>query len=253
MNFRTLQKSLFCSIDPKKSFEVSNISDRGIEIPSFNPLFTEFLGALAGDGHLSDSNHTYRIEFTLNGTEDKYYTEFLKSSFKFLFNIEARVYERESSANRIDVQAHSKKLHSYLSKYFPTGKKERLVLPEQVVSKEFESEYLRGLMDTDGSLFFAKRGTYERNSYPVIEFKLNDSKFLDQVENIIENLGINPYRASRNKIQINGKEKLEKWNSKIGFRNPNRLSRYCVWKVQNYCPPNTTLEQRLKMLGIKPG
>ena len=239
------------SSDKEISYKVENknLTDRRITLPDLNSEFAEFMGALAGDGHITNCSNHYRIEFTLNGTEDRYYAKFLARKFRELFHMEPRLYRRSGEANRVDVQIHSKKIHCFLNQFFPKGKKDSLAVPKWIKKDEsFQSSYLRGLIDTDGSLFFAKRGMYEKNSYPVIELKMEDPEFLDEIELLLENLSIDYYRAANNKIQLNGENKLEKWMSKIGFSNPGRSSRYAVWKVQNYCPPDTSLYDRLQIL-----
>lgn len=236
--------------DTSKNALVStyNITDRGIVLPEFSEEFAEFLGALSGDGHLTNSSNTYRVEFTLNGTEDRFYVNFLVDMFRELFQLSPKVYRRRGEANRVDIQIHSKKVHSFLSEFFPKGKKEDLRVPDWISRENVEPSYLRGLMDTDGSLFFAKRGTYQRNSYPVVEFKIYNKNFLDGIGNLLDEVGIDYYRSDKYKIQINGEKRLKKWVSRIGFSNPNRSSRYVVWRLQNYCPPNTTIDQRLDII-----
>lgn len=234
--------------EAKPDYEVENVQNRGIVIPSFDVEFAEFMGALAGDGHITDSGYSYRIEFTFNGTEDGLYADFIAVLFKDLFNVNPRVYRRSGETNRVDVQVHSKKIYNFLSMFFPSGKKDNLSPPKWVDSKEKAAAYLRGLMDTDGSLFFAKRGTYKRNSYPVMEIKMHDASFLDEVEDLLELVDLDYYRSSDIKIQFNGEEKLEEWVSRIGFNNINRISRYQVWKLHGFCPPDTTLEDRLEII-----
>jgi hypothetical protein len=235
--------------DNEISYDVNdkNLADREIVLPGLNSKFAEFMGALAGDGHLSATHDIYRVEITLDGREDRYYARFIARCFQDLFGLSPRLNWRNDQ-NCVQVMVHSKKVHKFLSQSFVVGKKDSLWVPNWIDSEKEISAYLRGLIDTDGSLFFAKRGMYERNSYPVIELKMEDCGFLDEVEDLLETLDIEFYRASYNKIQLNGEKKLKKWMSKVGFSNPSRSSRYAVWKVQNYCPPDTSLDQRLEIL-----
>lgn len=222
-------------------------------MPSYdNPDFAEFMGALAGDGHLTNSNYTYRVELSLNETEDRYYADYLAVKIAELFRVKPRVYTRNEEANRVNVSFHSKKIHNYISAFFPKGKKSSLQVPDWINSTDKSSAYLRGLTDTDGSLFFAKRGVYNKNKYPVIELKLQDPQFLNEIEILLEEFSLKPVRSSNIKIQLNGENRLEKWIRKIGFNNLNRISRYQVWRKKGHCPPNTSLHERLKMLGNKP-
>lgn len=153
-----------------------------------------------------------------------------------------------SGENAVRVMAHSKKIFHFLRENFPNGYKDEINIPPWIDSKERKAAYLRGIADTDGSLFFAKRGTYEKHCYPVIEIKMNESNFLDQLESILDDLDIGYYRSSEIKIQLNGRSKLNRWMEEIGFSNPSKHSRFAVWKVQNSCPPNTDLKDRLEIL-----
>ena len=66
------------------------------------------------------------------------------------------------------------------------------------------------------------------------------------------------YTRKRNKpynesyaIEINGKERLNKWLKKIGFSNKKHLTKIDVWKRLGYCLPNTSLEERYEILNHK--
>jgi len=204
------------------------------------------MGALAGDGHLTDSHYTYRVEFTVNEREERHYARFLAELSRRLFHTDLKIKSRGDGALR--VMLHSKKIHSFLSQYFPKGRKNSLKIPDWIDTEQKAAAYLRGLMDTDGSLFFAKRGTYEKNSYPVMEMKLHDKDYLDEIGTLLNLLDLNYYRSSEIKVQMNGKDKLRNWMDKVGFSNPSKFSRYVLWRIQNCCPPDTTLDQRLTMI-----
>jgi hypothetical protein len=123
-----------------------------------------------------------------------------------------------------------------------------MIIPKWILTKkQFMKKFIRGLVDTDGSLFFAKRGTYKSNKYPVIEIKIYDEMLLEQVFEILKELGLNPIKQ-KYKVQLNGIYRLNEWLKNIGFKNSNHLSRYYIWKKFGFCPPNTKLKERLKIL-----
>ena len=225
-------------------------NERGVDLPGINEKLAEFLGILFGDGYFLNKRNKYTIGIALNLSEDSLYFEYVASLIKELFNINPTVQKRKAQ-NRLDLIINSKAVFWYLRMLgFPIGvKKNRLTTPNWIIkNKDFIKSFLRGIFDTDGSLFFAKRGTYKLNEYPVIEIKMCDSKFIDQLSKLLSLLGFKSVKR-KYKIQLNGRELTEKWINEIGIRNFNSISRYLVWKKFKYCPPKTTLKQRLKMLG----
>ncbi len=166
-----------------------------------------------------------------------------------LFGIKPKVRERRKYST-INIEINSKLISKFLiSLGFPNGeKKNKLRVPNWIIrNKEYATAFLRGLVDTDGCLFFAKRGTYRLNTYPVIEIKSHDPRFINDLNKIVKSLNFSLYKG-KDKIQLNGKKNLKKWLNEIGFKNLNNLSRYLVWKKFKYCPPKTNLVERLRML-----
>ena len=87
--------------------------------------------------------------------------------------------------NGIHIYFQSKKLFYYLVKNFnfPVGKKELLIIPKELINSDHNSikAFIRGLFDTDGSLYFEKNysTTYH---YPNIEIFSKSSELLSGVE-----------------------------------------------------------------------
>ena len=222
---------------------------RNIKIPEKSNELSEFLGILMGDGYLIDRGRIHKFDITLNLKEDKEYVFFVINLIKGLFNVIPSTLSRPSQ-NTFDILVNSKIISKFLlSQEFPNGFKKNMKVPNWILEKkQFMYSFLRGLVDTDGSLFFAKRGTYKSNKYPVIEIKTYDKFLLDEVFNMLSVLNFNPIKQEC-KIQLNGVERLNKWLKEIGFKNLNHLSRYYIWKKFGFCPPNTNLKNRLKLLG----
>ena len=49
-------------------------------------------------------------------------------------------------------------------------------------------------------------------------------------------------------LNLVGKNEILHWMSRVSLSNPIKLSRYLVWQKHGFCPPNTTYEQRQKIL-----
>lgn len=223
---------------------------REIRLPKKSKELSEFIGILFGDGYIIERGRIHRIGITLNATEDRFYFQHVKELIKRLFNLKVEGKPRKNQ-NTLDIVIHSKGIANFLLLMgLPNGsKKDRLHIPNWILEKKgLLKSFLRGLMDTDGSLFFAKRGTYKQNQYPVIEIKIHDKKFVNELEKSLKNLGFSCFKT-KFKVQLNGKKELERWKDEINMENMNNLSRYFIWKRFNYCPPKTKLDERLEMLG----
>ena len=60
---------------------------------------------------------------------------------------------------------------------------------------------MRGFADTDGSLFFGKKGTYQKHVYPTIELKSASFKLLKQFKALLQNNGFTPHlRPATNRL-----------------------------------------------------
>jgi len=236
-----------------KSIEFSSYDiKRGIKLPEISENLSEFFGIMFGDGTILDKGRIHRFGISLNLTEDFIYKNYVTNLITELFGVEPRVRKRRKEG-KFDIEINSKAISRFLLYLgFPKGKKiNKLTTPPWIFnSKKYLRVFLRGLVDTDGSLFFAKRGTYKLNSYPVIEIKICDKKFIGQLSSTIKYLG---FECNKNdiKVQLNGKQNLEKWQKEIGFKNFNHQSRYLIWEKFKYCIPNTSLKQRMKILKLR--
>lgn len=207
------------------------------------------MGIIAGDGYLYNSNKIHQLEIYLNLSEDVFYLNHVKKLIKNLFNIDPKIRTRKDKGT-FDITINSKAIAFFIEGLeFPNGKKNRkLKIPIWIMkNKPFIIAYLRGIIDTDGSLFFAKRGTYKKNSYPVIEIKILDKKFIKEIYLVFKKLGF-VCNSSKFKIQLNGQKNLQKWIAIINTDNFAITSRYILWRMLKYCPPKTNLQERITMI-----
>jgi DNA-binding transcriptional regulator WhiA len=225
-----------------------------------NKDFAEFLGIMSGDGYLlikRGKRKLYRIQFTLNKSEDMYYFDHISELSIKLFGIKPKKQMKKENAYHINI--HNKKTVLFVeSQGFPSGKKKnKLTIPKWILeNKKYTRAFLKGLMETDGSLFFAKRGMYKINKYPVMEIKCSDERFMKQVHKAFKTIGFEAlFRRCKQpgfddayKIQLNGEKWLNKWIKEIGFNNLNYKTRYIVWMIIGYCPPKTNLKSRLDII-----
>ena len=122
-----------------------------VNLPQLSEDLAEFAGILIGDGSLSNCN--YEITISLNSIYEMPYANYIKSLVKKLFGIYPRVYTQK---NTIRVRINSKALFNFLLHIgIPYGKKKKEV-PRWIKEKEeYTIGFLRGLIDTDGSIFLS--------------------------------------------------------------------------------------------------
>ena len=217
--------------------------------------FAYFLGVLLGDGSVGTPERP--TIYIVGNLEDErgFYDYFLIPLITDLFSIHPYAYVRKGK-NSYATHFKSRKLVEYLISEigFP-GSQGPKFLPRVVSSLPDISKLslVRGLFDSDGSLIFSKK-TYQQNQYPTIEIKTVSHSLGSSLKNLLVEIG---FRAALNRsaeswvVRLNGVTMLEMWMSKIGSRNVKHLTKYLIWKKEGFCPPETTMPMRLKLLGIE--
>ncbi|MBU3896399.1 MAG: hypothetical protein KJ697_00485 [Nanoarchaeota archaeon] len=153
--------------------------------------------------------------------------------------------------------------HFYLLLGIPNGSKAKIShIPEIIKEsdKNIKCAFIRGLADTDFSLMFkAKRIKYDKHHYPMISATFASERLVKDINEILRELGFKTAISKRTskrwnkeredyRIDINGKENLEKWMKMIGFKNPKHYTKYLIWKKYGFCEPRSTLVQRRHIL-----
>lgn len=173
------------------------------------------------------------IRIVGDSRHDKEYLEnYVKPIIERLFDINVSVrYFKNQKA--IYIESHSRKLVSFLEKKeFPPGNKinNKLRIPNWVKqNKDYLRACLRGLYDTDGSVYKITN----QNSHQFCFTNYNQG-LLNDVRNGLLSLGINCSRISKEKdIYITKKEELRKFLKLIGFTNDRHLKKVRVWNLES--------------------
>jgi len=228
----------------------------------------ELVGVLLGDGYIYFRPPHHHIEISGNSTEDRpYFENYLSKLLKNLVSREIHIYERnERTGKSIRLAVYSKETVTYLINEIGLvyGKKKAEIaeIPKKLLGAGWDKTklILRGFADTDGCLFFGQKGTYRKHSYPMIEIRSASPKLLTQFQCLLQSQGFIPrlrsvksrYKSKASYLYLSGERQLSKWIDEIGFSNPKHLTKYYVWKRIGYCPPGTTLKERLQVL-TEPG
>jgi len=228
---------------------------------------SEFLGWYVGDGCISVGRYS---EFTLTGDlseEIDFYKRFVIPSFNKIFSniLKKPVPLKKYKSNSVcGIYLFDKAFVNYLIiKYgLKEGKKLNISLPNSIKRKSEKIGFLRGLFDTDGSIYFGRSNFKPKkpsfcNKYhykPRIKLGMISSIMIHQVHGLLTDLGIKsriqkPYQKSKREkvffsLVIDTDKDVLRFIDTIGFRNPKHSTKVDVWLKFGFCPPYTKIEQR---------
>lgn len=226
----------------------------------------EICGIHAGDGHLRKNGKEFEISG--NYEEKEYYDEYMIPLFKKVYQIKIKgqfFKSKKTYGFRICNKEFCKSLNDL---GFPLGAKTKIVaIPKFIIksnNNKIKSSFIRGLFDTDGCItFMRKKGNYcnfkkEKHYYPRIIISSCSQELIIQSNKIISSFNIKtnlrkyePKSINENTkwiISIYGNKNINNWMKKIGSNNSTKISRYKIWKMHSFCPPNTTFEERKSIL-----
>ena len=231
-------------------------------------LLAEFLGTMIGDGNMfykkRPNSVFYKITLSGDAKEDRlYYKCHIQKIFEALFFIKLKCYF--SKKNEISLYVYSKEIFNLLKFYgLPIGNKNNAkTIPECIIfgNSDIKCDFLRGLFDADGSITFKSKHK-KLHYYPVITISFRNEAFIRNVASLLKELNFSFYVEynedrfdirtnkwySRSSIYISGKRNLKKWMGLIGFSNPKHFTKIRVWQKYGFCPPKTTLNQRMNII-----
>ena len=253
---------------PKIDFNKSDIN-RKVTIPTkMTQKLAYFIGVHVGDGCLNAYKRKtcntidYNVEYYGHEIDEaEFHKDYIAPLIKDLFNIKVWVYAGNKTTIRTSFR--SKAVFYFLNRVIglPAGSKRDMNVPSLIKSSNFriKKAFLKGLTDTDGCISFKKRYK-RRNYYPSIGINSQSKSLIIFVKFILDNLKINScvcynlrnYRNGKvnfeHQIDISGRKNLDIWMDKIGFNSSKHLTKYDVWKKFGFCPPNTNIIERRKIL-----
>lgn len=204
-----------------------------IKIPKKDERLAELIGIILGDGNILSYTKgkkigVYHIRIAGDYNKDKeYHLNYIKPLCDNLFGITAKVHTLSTKRERF-ISLYSKRLVNYFKKMGlkPGNKiKNQSTIPKWVFSnKSFLQSCVRGLIDTDGSIF---RMSNKDPSLLRINFKNHDMSLLRDTRNAFIRLGFNPSKIIDNKVfYISRKEEIVRYINEIGFSNLKHSKRF---------------------------
>jgi len=191
--------------------------------PSKSGNLAEFVGLMLGDGNLysqvSTSNYQIRIAFNLK--EEYGYLFYVKNLALKLFNLS--FYEKiTKKKNVVHLCKSSKKLLNFLSNI---GINKDKTIPSWIFkNKNHLKCCIRGLIDTDGSVFRMSKRDYRLMR---IGFKNFNKKLLSDTRKALVSLNFHPSKIICNRqIFLSRQNEIKRYEEEIGFNNPKNKKRF---------------------------
>jgi len=227
--------------------------------------FVEELGVHYGNGSLFDDRRWGKAGFDIYGAlyDDQPYLEFYVSKLiEDAYGMKPRTYVHPRSATLILRTLSRDAVSAKESAGLHPGRKIHLHLPrflQESKSVQLVAPFLRGLVDIEGSLRFRKQFR-DRHYYPVLECEMGDPPFIKTLHTMMSELGMpvafrvraalvrNPTRRTKASFYVSGEHAMKAWLSGVGLVNPKHLSKLLIAEKFGFCPPYTSLDERLAII-----
>lgn len=199
-----------------------------------NEAKAEITGIYIGNGHISKVNNKYQVGFTGNPKTDVELFERIQLLIKQEWNKEVKFKVRERGLRMLfRCKEVSDFLVNELRLPYGKGKCWKVKIPE-VIEQDWDlAKYvIRGVMDTDGSVFVSKKPRIEK--YPTMEITTTSKELANQIRDLLlrRDFTVGKIRESsrsnyltRYVVALYGKNNLRMWIKEVGFSNQYKLNR----------------------------
>lgn len=201
----------------RKAKEHYNNQNKKVVVPTqWTPELAEFVGILLGDGHLTPTQVTVTL-----GTKESEYVDYVARLMYKLFRDNPRKYFSKRGDWTVYVGS-TVLVRWFLRIGLASNKvKAQVGIPKKCfINNEFKKRVVRGLIDTDGSVYRLLSGNLQIS---LCNCSIN---LLRGAREILISLGFSPSKISANKIYLTKKQDIQKYYEKIGFGNSKHRRRY---------------------------
>jgi intein/homing endonuclease len=199
--------------------------DGPFETHKKNLLFAELFGIMLGDGNIyvNKKHHVYQVRIAFEAAKELEYREYVSSLLRTLFNIEPRHFFNNHGG------AYTCISKRHLTEYFmsqgllPRTRDRQITTPFWIVNDTvFLQAFIRGLTDTDGSIF---RLSNKDPHILRIGYKSANRTLMEAYREGLLKLGYHPSKIMRRNIFLTRKEDTRRFIQEIGFSNPKHRKR----------------------------
>ena len=197
-----------------------------IKKPPRSGELAKFIGIMLGDGGIRSK---YQFTVSFNYKTDLEFAEHVGRLIKHLFAVEHIILKKKDSLGADIVISSASLVDFLLTQGLKLGNKikNQVDIPEWIkADREFQKACLRGLVDTDGSLYCHR---YKVNNkwyeYPKLDFTSCSRPLLRSVYTILSNLGIKSSLKGVH-ITVSAKADVNKYFDIVGSSNIKFLDRW---------------------------
>jgi len=185
----------------------------------------ELTGSILGDGNIYDKRPTY-VELCGNPTTDlEYFKRILIPIVNHELNREPQLFVRDGG---LRFRINSRAFVAWLKEIgIPSGEaKASAIIPDFILkNRALLVCCIRGVFDTDGSVYFDLRPAYKR-PYPRIDLHMTNARLLEQMDRLLNDFGIkHSFVRKKGSLITAGVDSLTKFLMVIGFSNPRHIRR----------------------------
>ncbi len=196
-----------------------------------NQNISELAGIIIGNGNIYNKRPSY-VEITGDPIKDREYFGQIYNVVKKELNYSPKIFVRDGA---IRLRINNKEFANFLIDIgIPAGygKFKKVLLPGKIKYRRLYTKHcIRGIIDTDGSVYFDIRKAY-KYPYIKIELHIKNKKLLFEIVDFLKNLGIRTtYPGKKLSLYINGEQEVKKYIMYIGFRNLKHIR-----KINRYYP-----------------
>lgn len=221
----------------------------------------ELIGIILGDGYIlyNTKKSRYRFEIYGNAEEDKFYLQQISKFIKSL-GFESKLFVKfEKLGKCLRLTVNKKAFVEYVIKNLKIPYKNKTFegfIPDEFVDWKLSKHIIRGLLETDGSIYFSRITPKKRPTYPRLEIKTSSKKLSEQIFRILQRkafkVRIRTCKSDKTYgIYLSGPIMLEKWKKEIGFSSIKNTTKYLFWKKYKYYIPYLKLSKRIKLLNAE--
>lgn len=226
-----IEESLPDNWGQKKGGNLSSGNLQKTRHPSESKELAELIGIILGDGNIhihKKSNNSYMLRIVGDSEKDKeYLLNYVKPLCENLFQLKCKIH-KHNKFKELFLIVNSKQVVEFLiSKGLVSGNKiaNKVRVPKWIKNNdEYYAACIRGLMDTDGSIY--RLLPHWPNLFQIC-FTNRNMGLLEDVKCGLEKLGIVSSKictkANSPKIYITQKESIRKFYKVVSFKNPRHL------------------------------
>ena len=157
------------------------------------------------------------------------------------FGVEPHIYYPKFD-NSIRCVLYSKEIVEFINSVgFPVGRKKNfdILIPSEIRNnKDYSKSFIRGMLDTDGSVY------PQRRTNMILDISIKDTKLLNSVREICNGLDID-FGYTHNRVFLSNSMKVKDFFNKIGSSNLRNIIKFDHYLRKGYSLKSCEIEKFL--------